>query len=345
MTEIWGTSIAIYTFFAETSVGTYIISMLPMLFKVRELRDISSLALRLSWASIIAVLIPLLLHLGSPWRAYEIFISPNFSSPMTVGAWMIGLLIILITAIVILDNWYRATHALTITILGAAGLVPALIYAGYPGILLAVSKGVEAWWHNMSLPILSILIAVASGSALILLTYIILRRVSSMEINKTVLLYGSRVLLISLLLIFIIEITDLIVRTYEPGPGLAEFNKVLTGSLSLSYVGLQLFIGMIIPLIMLFLVLFNKVSASSSVMLAVSVLVLIGAFADRWNLIVGGELVDMVSVNVYRLGTFSIDLVEILASIFTWLFIISLSLVIFSNWKTETEVSEVKINV
>jgi formate-dependent nitrite reductase membrane component NrfD len=343
MTDVWGTPIAIYSFIAGAAVGSYIIAVLPVLFRVGELRDIAPLALRLSWASIVAITVPLLLHLGSPWRAYKIFTSPSFTSPMTVGAWLITLLIILVTAIMVLDNWYRAIRASTIAILSAVGLVLALIYAGYPGVLLATSKGVEAWWHNLALPVLTILIAVASGLALTLLAYIVLWRVIKMEVSKAVLIYGSKMLLLLLLLIFIFEVADALVRAYEPKPGVAEFNKALMGPLGLSYIGFQLIIGTIIPLILLLLLLSNRMPASTNIMLAISILVLIGAFTHKWNLIVGGELVEMASTNVYILGAPSIDLVEVLASLFSWLFLISLSLAVFSNWKVKVEVSGVEV--
>jgi len=345
MMEVWGSVIATYTFIASVAVGAYIVSMLSTLFKLGGFKDIAPLALRISWASFIVLAIPLLLHLGSPWRAYKIFTSPNLTSPMAVAAWLVTLLVILTTILVVLDNWYRATRASTIVTLGAIGVVLAVIYAGYPGVLFATAKGVEAWWHNQALPITSILVSILSGLSLTLLAYILLWRFSKMEVSKATLEYSVRVLLLLLLLVFILEISDIILRTYEAKTWIAEFNKALTGPLSISYVGLQLILGSVIPLFLLALVLFRRVAMSAELMVIIVILILIGSFTYKWNLLIGGELVAMASTDVYTLGTYSIHFIEILATLLSWLFLISLSLVIFANWKVRVEKSGVEADV
>jgi hypothetical protein len=70
-----------------------------------------------------------------------------------------------------------------------------------------------------------------------------------------------------------------------------------------------------------------------------SLLILIGIFAYRWNIVIGGQLLVEASPHIYTTTTYTIPIVGhgsvfwISGIFLLWAFLISLALVIFPNWK------------
>jgi len=334
---VWDALIAVYPFFSGIAAGAYITSTLPVLFKRDELKEVSLLALLISWATLIASPVPLLLHLGFPWRAGNIFAFPQVSSPMALFGYLWIVFLVLATISIIVYNWfYSAPWFKNLsTVLAGIGVIVAILFSGYIGFIFGSNKAVELW-YNPIIPISFILSAILSGLALVAILYVVVWRLSRMEVNKAALNAMGRIVWWILLLEVAFVGVEMLVRTYMQTAGWRILHNILMEQLGLSYFGVQLILGGIIPLIILSS---KRATSSAGLMSIMSLLILIGVFAYRWNLVIGGQLLLEVSPYTYTTTTYTVALMGhgsifwISAIFVLWAFLMSLALLVFSNWR------------
>ncbi len=345
MTEIlWGSLITVYPFFSGIAAGAYIVSILPVLFKREELKEFSLLALLIAWATLITAPIPLVFHLGSPWRAGNIFIFPQSTSPMALFGYLWIIFLIISTTTIIIYNWFSNTawFRSTVTALSVIGIVISILFSGYVGFIFGSTKSKELWYTPI-VPISFVLSAIVSGAALVGLLYILIWRISRLRIDIQALNSLRKIIWWTLLLDVVFVSSEFIVKTYHPAAVWRPLSELFFRHLGLSYLGIQLIIGGIIPLIVL---LFKKSISSPSIMSLMSILILAGVFAYRWNLIIGGQLVIEASPYVYTTISYVVGLlgeggILWITSIFlVWAFLLSLALVIFPRWKVEVKLHD-----
>jgi len=334
---VWDALIAVYPFFSGIAAGAYITSTLPVLFKQDELKEISLLALLISWATLIISPVPLLFHLGSPWRAGNIFAFPQASSPMALFGYSWIIFLVLTTISIIVYNWFHSApwfKSLS-TVLAGIGIIVAILFSGYIGFLFGSNKAVELW-YNPIIPVSFILSAILSGLALVAILYVIVWRLSKMEVKKATLNTLGRIVWWILLIEVVLVGVEILVRTYMQTAGWRALYNVLVEQLGLSYFVGVLILGGIIPLITL---LSKRVTSSAGLMSLISLLILIGIFAYKWNLVIGGQLPLEVSPYIYTTATYTVPLIGhgsifwISAIFVLWAFLISLALAVFSNWR------------
>ena len=79
---IWSVMIVLYPYITGLVAGAFIISSLYHVFERRELRSIARYSLVASLVFLCFATLPLLIHLGRPERAFNIMITPHFTSAM-----------------------------------------------------------------------------------------------------------------------------------------------------------------------------------------------------------------------------------------------------------------------
>src|SRR5664279_3600872 len=80
----WGILIVLYPFITGLVAGAFILASLERVFKIKVLRPTYHLALLTALAFMIVAVLPLVSHLGHPFRSYEIMMTPHFSSAMAI---------------------------------------------------------------------------------------------------------------------------------------------------------------------------------------------------------------------------------------------------------------------
>ena len=80
---VWSLMIVIYPYVTGLVAGAFIVSSFYHVFGRDELRPVSRLSMVASLAFLSVATLPLLMHLGHPERAFNILITPNFSSAMS----------------------------------------------------------------------------------------------------------------------------------------------------------------------------------------------------------------------------------------------------------------------
>jgi predicted membrane protein len=92
----------------------------------------------------------------------------------------------------------------------------------------------------------------------------------------------------------VLEGLEVFSMLYEAEESWAIVSRLITEKIGLSYFGIQFVLGALLPLIVLGGVEIVNLGANEKTMIRVltSVLVLIGVFAMRWNVVIGGQLMS-----------------------------------------------------
>lgn len=335
----WSILIVLYPYITGLVAGAFILASLERVFNVRAVRPTYHLALITALAFLLTAPLPLVAHLAQPQRFYEIMITPHLSSAMAVFGFVYTwyLMVVLLLEIwfdyrrdfVIWSNektgimkWLYKAATLGCTdispqalkwddklghIITIIGIPSAFLLHGYVGFIFGSIKA-NPWWSTVLMPIIFIFSAMVSGIALVSLLYIALSYVRRVPVDMNCLDTIGRYLLYALILDFSLEALDQIHRFYEAGESFEIISLLMSGKLYITLIVVQLLMGTIIPLFTLsFLQIYKPGDAKRRLIyLMNSLLVLIGIFAMRWNVVIGGQLF---SKSFYGFTSYKLDLI------------------------------------
>ncbi len=282
----WGILISTYAFFAITSTGLCLLAAIGHAFGGNKLAALGNRAVFLSIVTILSAFLAIGLELESPHRMllYNI-ISPNFSS----NIWWMGTLYGLAVGCMFLEFFAILTRKWQIAL--AIGVAGALAEVGANTNLGAVFATLSSrpFWYGAQLPVYFLCSAFMSGAAAIILFTHLSTKMRGIEMDdKTFsgLQMAGKVLALTLFLIIVATVWRFI-SLFTGGNELARLaaNNLLTGPLSMNFWVFETVIGLVIPLFILVGTQMKNVSA----MAAASVMALVGAFIQRYDLVVAGQ--------------------------------------------------------
>lgn len=192
----WGLWVAVYVYLVGMSAGCFLLATAVYVLEIRPLEKVGKLALFLSFVTLVGGLATIVQDLGHPFRAWKVFTSPNLTSMM---GWMIWLYTAYgVLLVVLLRLAFREDLAAALGRSGPFGWLAGLLLRGngdvgparlgkdrllmkklaFVGIPLTIgfSGGVGAlfgvvgarpYWNSSIMPILFLVGALASGSALL----------------------------------------------------------------------------------------------------------------------------------------------------------------------------------
>lgn len=161
------------------------------------------------------------------------------------------------------------------------------------------------------MPIVFLFSAIVSGIALVLLVYVITslvrwRRISMPCLNKL-----AELLLYAMIVDLSLEMLDFIHRLYESEESITILSQMISSRLFISLIVTQLLIGSALPVLTLVFARFGRIPDEMRRMfyLIAAVLVQVGIFATRWNVVIGGQLFSksLRGLTTYKLGFFGIE--------------------------------------
>ncbi len=116
----------------------------------------------------------------------------------------------------------------------------------------------------------------------------------------------ARYLLYTFIIDFSLEMLDLVHRTYEADESLRALDFMVHTRLYFSQVILQIFLGTLLPIAMLGLMQLWKLrdGARKAVYAFAGSLTMVGIFAMRWNVVIGGQLFSksFLGYTTYKMG-------------------------------------------
>lgn len=326
----WSLLIVVYPYLTGLVAGAFILASLARVFHVKEVEPTYRLSLLTALAFLLAAPLPLLAHLGHPERFYEIMITPNLRSAMAMFGfvYMWYLMVVLLLEIWFdyrhdMVRWAQASHGVKRWIyygltLGATdvsekslrfdnaigrwitiiGIPSAFLLHGYVGFLFGSVKA-NPWWSSVLMPVVFLFSAIVSGISLVLILYFVTSLVRNKEIDMPCLDKLGAFLFYAIVVDFSLEALDFIHRLYESAESISILASLIENRLFISLIVLQMLIGTLIPMFALGILSpalqkHGLVRASAElrrlVYFVAAVLIQIGIFSIRWNVVIGGQL-------------------------------------------------------
>lgn len=274
----FGPLIVLYFFLAGMSAGLFLISSLSTVFGWEKVKPLAKSASVMALSTLIPGLLALVADLGQPMRFFTLIFRFN---PASVMSW--GTYIIILYGIACLGyTWLLWQDDPRSKTWGKVGVVGALGLGMYTGLLLAVVPG-HPLWNSAILPALFVISGLVAALCLITLAQLFFAKATRLENTEAAESLHSLKVWLVILEILLLAFHILSVLTMGDA-GRAVGKHLLSGDRAFSFLGIQVLIGMIIPLAILLM------SKRSPAALGLSgTLSLIGVLALRYNFVVAGE--------------------------------------------------------
>lgn len=366
-TVIWSLLIANYPFITGLVAGSFIVSSMYYVFGWKQLKPVAKLALLLSLTFLAISFLPLLAHLGQPSRATEILTQPQFGSAMAMFGYIyVGYLVLTVveTLFVFREGFVAKLHSakgfaaglyrlLTlgsksisdrtarrdsqiVRVLAFVGIPVAILFHGYVGFIFGAVKA-NAIWSTPLMPVVFILSAIVSGIALLSVVYIVLSFLTGTKPSGEVLSRLGVLLGGFLLLDLSFHGLEHLFGSYEELAVWQAVETVYERLLYWSHEWIELTIGGAVPLILTFV---PRVRRSTLGAFTCSLLVLVGVYAMRWNVVIGGQLLSKTGMGFlsYSAPLFGREGILTVVSIYSLGLFVMLMLLSIFPWREETGV-------
>jgi len=365
----WSILIVLYPFITGLVAGAFILASLERVFNVKSLKPTYVIALLTSFAFLLVATMPLIFHLGQPLRAWEIMITPHLTSAMAIFGFVYLWYLMIV---LLLEIWFDYRYDLVLWarestgfkkwmykalalgsddispkslkldsklgyIVTVLGIPSAFLLHGYVGFIFGSIKA-NPWWSTVMMPIIFLFSAMVSGIALVMVLFIVINYIRKQKIDMLCLDTIAKYLFYIIIIDFTMESLDQIHRFYEAEESFEIISLLMSGHLKFTLLVMQIGIGMLLPLFTLGILQFYKPKETLRITLylVTGILVLIGIFFMRWNVVIGGQLF---SKSFLGFTSFKLSLIGsegfLMASI--WLivpfFILAFLLWIFPPWK------------
>jgi len=319
----WSVLIVLYPFLTGLVAGAFILASLERVFRVEAVKPTYRLALLTALAFLLVAPMPLQLHLGHPERSLEMYLTPHTSSAMA----MFGFVYMwYLMAVLVLEIWldYRrdivilsqtttglkgmfykvltlgssniSDEALAIDhktgwIVTIIGIPSAFLLHGYVGFIFGSVKA-NPWWSSPLMPVVFIFSAMVSGIAAVMLVYMFLCKARGETIDMACVDAVAKYLFYAFLIDFTLELLDLIHRIYEADESFRSLDFMVHTKLYLPHIVIQILLGTLTPLVLLGVTQVVRMGDlhRRAFYTTAGCLTLIGIFAMRWNVVIGGQL-------------------------------------------------------
>jgi Ni/Fe-hydrogenase subunit HybB-like protein len=337
----WSVLIVVYPFVTGLVAGAFILASLERIFHVDAVKPTYRLALLTALAFLIVAPLPLQLHLGHPERSLEMFLTPHTTSPMAmfgfVYMWYLMAVLLLEVwldfrrDIVLLSQsttgWRRLLYrALTLGssnisegalrvddrvgwVITLIGIPSAFLLHGYVGFIFGTVKA-NPWWSSPLMPVVFIFSAMVSGIAMVMLVYMAMMKIRKQPIDMRCVDTIAQYMLYTFIIDFALEMLDLIHRISVADESFRALDFMVHTKLFFSQVILQIMLGTVVPILTIGLIqIFDVPEKLRRLAYAIcGSLTIIGIFAMRWNVVIGGQLF---SKSFLGYTTYKVDMISV----------------------------------
>lgn len=319
----WGVLIVLYPYITGLVAGAFILASLERVFKIKALKPTYLIALLSALAFMLVATMPLISHLGQPLRAWEIMITPHLTSAMAIFGFVY---LWYLMAVLLVEIWLEYRYDMVIWsqekkgimrliykmltlgvndtseksrrmdeklggIVTVIGIPSAFLLHGYVGFIFGSIKA-NPWWSTVLMPIVFLFSAIVSGIAMVMLVYMAISYFRKVKLDMKCLDAVGKYLFYILLIDFVLESLDQVHRIYEAEESFDILHMLVNGKLQYTFLIIQGLIGTIIPLFVLGWLQFYKPNDKlrKTIYGLIGVMVLVGIFFMRWNVVIGGQL-------------------------------------------------------
>jgi Ni/Fe-hydrogenase subunit HybB-like protein len=319
----WSVLIVLYPFITGLVAGAFILASLERVFRVEAVKPTYRLALLTALSFLLVAPLPLQLHLGHPERSPEMYFTPHSTSAMAMFGYVY---LWYLMAVLVFEIWldfrkdivlmaqrstglkkllYRvmtlgsnniSERALHIDervgwIVTLIGIPSAFMLHGYVGFIFGSIKA-NPWWSSPLMPVVFIFSAMVSGIACVMLLYMATTKMRGKKIDMACVDTIAMYLFYTFIIDFSLEMLDLIHRIYEADESFRSLDFMVHTKLFLSQIVVQIIVGTLVPLALLAITQVVKLGevARKRMYATAGALTLMGIFAMRWNVVIGGQL-------------------------------------------------------
>lgn len=283
----WGIAISTYAYFAIISTGLCALAAISHMFGGNNLAPLANRMVWLSIAAILAAFLVIGLEIENVWRMpLGVILYPNPTS----NIWWMGTLygmavgIMFVELFLIISRRYKLA-----VILGVCAAVTELLANSNLGSVFA-SLNARPFWYGSQLPIFFLASAFLSGAAaIVFFTHgaYALRKTSMDRKTFEGMQTAGKVMA---LMIFLIGIATgwKFLNAFVGSESVSSAAELLTtGSMSTNFWLFEIGIGLVFPFILLILTRLQSIQALS----AAALMILVGQFFSRLNLVVAGQII------------------------------------------------------
>ena len=312
----WGLWVVFYIFFIGLSAGSFLLSTMIYVFKMDSLEKVGRIALSTAFFSLVGGLLFIFIDLGHPERFWHTLVYRNMSSVLTweIHFYLAYIVVVLgelwlvlredlssLTAnytgfkqkiVNILSLGYRTPEneeernrktesaKRWVKILGIIGIPLALGVHGGTGSIFAVLMA-KPHWNSSIIPVIFIVSALVSGTALVTFIYALFGRNDS--VKSGVLNSLSSLLIMFIVLDLLLVFSEFLIGLYSGIPGVAHsLQEVMVGSYgTIFWIG-QIGLGAVVPIL---LIVWSNKNNSYALKGLAGISTVIGIIAVRTNLV------------------------------------------------------------
>lgn len=275
----WGAWVAFYIYFVGLSAGAFLLSTLIHVFGMNRFEKIGREALLVSLISMVVALCFILLDLGRMDRfAYALW----FGNVTSVLAWEVRFYLVYILLLAVELYYAMRRDRRILKVLGALGIPLAIVGVhGGTGTLFAVVKA-QPYWNSALFPIIFVVSALMSGTALLMVLHIFRSRRRGREVDLPLVRSLGMLLLGFLALDLVLEFYEFLIGAYRlEAADWLTLASLFSGRHAWSFWGIQMGLGVLAPVILL---LGGSKSSVKSLNLA-ALLVVVGILAVRFHIV------------------------------------------------------------
>ena len=317
----WGAWVAFYIFFVGLSAGAFLLSTLIFVFGMEQYERVGRYALFTALVSMIVALSFIALDLGRMDRALN---AMTYWNALSVLSYEVRFYLIYMVLLAV-ELWFamridlihlakeeqgmkgKVANAIRLgsddtsdisrkkdhrwmKILGILGIPIAIIGVhGGTGTLFA-AVAAQPYWNSPLFPVIFVVSALVSGTALLIAMYVIQQKARGKDVDFGMVKSLSMLMIAFLIIDLGLEFYEFLVAGLTMKPEkLAILNVMFTGPMAWSFWGVQLFIGAVIPIFILFNKRFNQ---STGWLTAAAIMVVIGIIGVRFNIVVPTQIVQ-----------------------------------------------------
>lgn len=319
----WTVMIVLYPYITGLVAGSFIVSSLYHVFGRDELKPISRFSLASAFVFLLFATLPLLIHLGRPERAFNIMLTPHFTSAMAGFGYIYSTYLILVS----LEVWFvmrsdlvkraqergfiplickalvlfnykdtpetRLADHRIVKFMAGLGIPLACMLHGYVGFLFGSIKA-NPWWATPLMFVIFIFSAIVSGISVLIFHYFIVSKINGWKIDAACVRSLARYLWAFMIVAVALEGMELLSIAYEQTEATDVLSLLIRTKLFWSYVVLQFLVCSLVPFFMLGGAVLFRVSdrVAYALIWLSSCLLLAQVLLMRWNVVIGGQLLS-----------------------------------------------------
>ena len=286
----WGILIANYAYFAIISTGLCLLAILSHIFGHNRLTPLANRMVYLSIVVIFGGFTIIGLELENPHRMllYNM-LSPNLTS----NIWWMGTLYSMAVGFMFVEFYLILTKKFSLAVtIGVFGALAELAANTNLGAVFATLSS-RPFWYGSQLPVYFLASAVMTGAASIILFSNWAYKMRGEEMSPLTRegLQGAGKVMFSTLVLIVIATTWKFIAAFAGGTEEARLAALglIQGPLSMNFWVFEIVIGMLAPIVILTL----SQMKSQQALAAAALMVLVGAYFQRYDLVVAGQIVPI----------------------------------------------------